>query len=458
MDNIKNYYNELGLVNLIIFLFSFFNLLGIIHYAILLPIGINTKLNIITSKQELFISFFSYVSPLLMIIFLYFWIFRPLINVIKEIKPMKIKEKGMDKFSKLLLIFSIYLSITAALYPYFPSINPNNLDFGVDVPSYIKQIESVTEGEVTIFDVTEGSKSVFFFFLIVIQKITHVNNKILIRYTPLILNPLIVIAIWYLSYKMYKNYQVSSWAAFLTSVGYKITIGMFSYFLTNLFALILVWFSISMLIISYKNSQIKFLSGSIVLGLFLIFTHPWTFVQYIFPFLPFFIYILINGKIQKDNNSYVIIYVFSIIMMDIFKTVFLKKYGGITSTTTISNGLIILKDFWYSNIYSFHFLYDGYLSNIIILLFAIFSIYMINQDDPWSKYFLYLTSLTSVIYFITNSTIKTRLLYNLPLEIFASLGLYYISNKLKFYSNYFFKTFILTSLILKFFYSLNSLV
>jgi len=126
---------------------SFFLGLGVVHWGVLRPLGVaspftgvfSLMLNVHHALRRLF--------PVLVLPFLFFWVVKPLIGLKWRLPELKVEERGFDRVSWLLLGFSVFLSVYAAVYPNFPSVNLNGVEFGVDLKDYLQWFYLVDELE-----------------------------------------------------------------------------------------------------------------------------------------------------------------------------------------------------------------------------------------------------------------------------------------------------------------------
>jgi len=81
-----------------------------------------------------------------------------------------------------------------------------------------------------------------------------------------------------------------------------------------------------------------------------------------------------------------------------------------------------ISNFWARNTFIFRFLFGGLLSYMILLSLALIGIYLMDRKNIIELYLTVFLALTSLFFFIGSYTIKSRLFYNVPIGIFASLG------------------------------------
>jgi len=83
-----------------------------------------------------------------------------------------------------------------------------------------------------------------------------------------------IVAVFFRAFQAFGDWWLSSWAAFFTACGYQITVGVYSYFLTNILGLCLTFLSLGFLFRSLRRGCKISLALASILGVLLVFTHP----------------------------------------------------------------------------------------------------------------------------------------------------------------------------------------
>jgi len=321
-----------------------------------------------------------------------------------------------------LLLFSIFLSIAAAAYPHLPAVNPNKITVGVDILNYVKAAEIVDRDVSQAFKVMNGHRPIIFLVIYGFQRLLGSDVSTAVKLLPVMLNPLMIMAAFFLAHEAFSDGWIASWTAFFTACGYQITVGMFAYFLTNMLALSLAFLSLGFLFRFLRRFSKVNLALSSILGFLLFFTHPWTFYQY----LPaMFLIIAISWYRNRDEFPMVttsFLCVLSLVLVGIFKVL---NFRGFRFFPVFSYVLAVsegISGFWRGNTFIFRLRFGGLLSCMILLSLALIGIYLMDRKKINELYLTVFLALTSLFFLISNSVIKSRLFYNIPLGIFASLG------------------------------------
>ncbi len=395
---------------------AFFNGLGVFHYGVLVPLGLASPFGEVALLQLRVYSVLGYLAPLLALAFMFFWLLKPLVRLSGlKLHEFEIENRGVDRFSVALLLFSMCVALYVAVYPYFPAVNPAGLEVGVDVPAYVRWFERGVD----------SSRIFFFGVYVLFKRLTGLDVASAFRFMPVLLNPLFVLSSYYFGWECFRNSRVAAWCAFLSATGYVVTVGMYAYFLSNMLALCLALFSLGLLFKAIREMSVRVLCFASLWGCLLVLTHPWTLDQYLAGLVPLIGYLWYRKEPgYLDRVVYLGGYLLPIGFAEIVKTVVLRSSGGATATVTAARGLIGLGDFWFNSIFSFRYLYGGFMSNVVLLGLAVVGVYLLCGCRLPVRYLYMLIFLSSVVFFFSDETNKSRLLFNLPLGLFGSVALY----------------------------------
>jgi hypothetical protein len=417
---------------------TFFSSLGVIHWGILKPLGVSSPLVDIATLMYNVHHVLRRLFPVLVLPFLFFWLLKPVIGLKLRFPEIRINERKLDSFSLLLLVFSLFISVYAAIYPYFPTVNPNDVDFGVDLPDHIQWLNMIENMEGGLASGVGAARLFFFLVFLGFRWLTGFDTYTAIRFLPVLLNPLFVLASYYFSWEYFRNSRVAAWCAFLSSTGMTVTVGLYAFFLSNLLALCIVLFSLGLLFRAVSEGSLRLLGLASLTGSLLVFTHPWTMDQYLAGLLLFLGIALYRKGPQYVNIArYIGGYLGVVGLAEAVKIVVLGSYGGAAVTSTAVSGLVNFDEIWSSLFFCFPFIYGGFISNIILLVLATVGLYLLKLDDVPKRYLWVLVLLSSLVYFISFETNKSRILYNIPFGFFGSMALYFVYERRDFSSTIF---------------------
>jgi hypothetical protein len=440
----------------LLILLTVFYSISLVHWTLLYPLGISSLEYLADLDVKLF-SLGTYVTPLLAFMLLSIRFSKPYLEEYLPDPPSKLEVPF--KGHRYLLILSVVLAMYSAIYPYLSGFNPGGEFVGVDAEAYVRTLNLVSEDIANIEIIFGGYKPFFFLVLRAFQVLTLSSAENAVKFFPILLLPFLVFSTYCLTWMVFKDPAMSAWSAFFTATGYKITVGLYSYFLSDIFGLILIQFSLTLLFLSIEKESKHILIVSSLLGALCLFTHPWTFNQYVAGIALLFA-ILIYRK-YRDINSvsdiyYYFIYLIILFIVEIVKHLLLKGPSNANIIIGTISHFAELSKFWYDSIFSFRLLYGGYLSNLILLCLGLIGILYLDEKKHEQYYFILFMILTLTVFIFTDETIKSRLFYNLPIEIVSSAGLYIIPKNIK--DKKIFYTFIICYSLSYLFRSLANLV
>jgi len=398
-----------------------FELIALIHWM-LLPIGLSPLKRLANLELALFYVF-ARLTPILAPPITFLWMVKPFIEVGLEKNGLEHDEGSIFLERHLLmLISSLILSIVVALYPYSPAINPRSEPVGVDVRWYIPWMEEVERNPSSAFKIAGGSRPLLLLSIYVVSKLLSIPTRDAVIYFPLLLNPLLTLSTYFLVYKASDDKNWASLSALLMALGIKMTVGMYSYFLTNNLGLILLYTSLGLLHKSLKNNTLTTLLYASAFGSLTLFVHPWTTTQYLAALTLLTLHLYLKEKDLKASTR-LLIYLLIIATIDLLKMTLLRGielYGSLASAPL---KFMNPQTLWsYICVWVFRIIYGGFLSNNLLWLLAALGILLLDAQKT-HELFLLLLLPPSSIYSLLAPQVMSRLIYNLPLSIYAAKAL-----------------------------------
>lgn len=457
------------------FFFGVFGLLSLVeglallHWVVFVPLGLASPAEGVAMLELGFFYISGFLAPLLVMLFLFMWILKPLFNFgfrRANILPGFIynNEKRMSFLApNLLLVFAICLSVIAALYPYGLAINPEGINVGVDLKYYLEAASIVENDPLRAFTIWEGSRPLIFLLIFWFQRLIGSSVSFATRFLPVILNPLLIISSFYLSLEIFNDRKVAGLVSFFTACGYQITVNAYSHFLSNVLALSLVFFSLSFLFRALRCENIRILLIASLLSSLIMFTHPWTFVQYFAPLVLIIIVICYHAYVNKASYKkakMLTVFFVTLSFTEILKVIVFRGVGVmVASSNAVSHTNISFSQFWYNSIFSFRLYYGGLLSSIIFLGLAIVGVYLFGRRSLPEVYFTFFLIMTSILFLFEDGLIQSRLIFNIPIGMFTAYGFLRLhsSGKIDNFKHVFY-TFIIISNMVYLFRSLNNLI
>jgi len=406
--------------------------LAFLHW-ILLPFGISSPM---AWLADLELSLFYVVAPLAPLIaaaIMCMWFLRPLIRYVGIDKLFAsrlnlesvVGGKYTDIHPIILLTLALFFSVFMALYPYSPNINPNSVPVGVDVHWYVDWVSEIGRNPYNAFMVANGSRSVILLLIYAFKHLSGSSVLEAVKYLPVLLNPLLTLSVYFMVSQASEDRGWASLASLFTAMGFKTTVGMYSYFLTNILGLVLIFLATGLLFNTLNTGSKFSLVSASALGSIAVFTHPWTFIQYYAVTALFFGYSFFRGKLSSRYFN-IFLYLCVTGFVDFLKGIVIGGLDGVGALAIATPRLMYLVDFWSNNVFIFRLKYGGFLSNVVLLGLAALGVYKMKVGDDFKLFLISLLCTSSLFYFVTYEEIISRLLYNIPLEVFAAIGLLFL--------------------------------
>ena len=445
-------------------LMAFFSLVFLDY--VLVPFGLWSPLGLFSSVEFSVHFLFVPFVPLIICLGLFTWITRPLVDQM-ELKLSVPQDSEVSAIRdslitpQALLIISLIISFLASLYPYSPGVNPSFELVGADIDTFLSEYEWVREDVWRAFQIREGSRPLFYLLLYSFQGLTGFSTINSIRFIPSLLYPLLVLATYFLSVSFFEDDWIGGYAAFFTATGIQVSVATYSYYQTNILGLIFQYSSLGLFFSANKNRKPVYLVLSLVLGGFTVFTHPWTFVQFIAVFLVLwastFLKLPLLSKFRFEYGiRYLSVYIFFLGFVELFKSLVLQGVGGSSVSVTLLESFSFNPMSWIPSLIGMTVLYDGMISNYLLFGLSAVGLWGFKPESDGEKYLWVLLILSSLIFLVSDEILKSRILFNLPYGLFSAIGLNKLMNHGQFERNK--SIFLALVVIMQLVYLLRSLV
>lgn len=407
-----------------------FELLSLIHYF-LIALGVVTPLETIAGLEEHLYEFLRPAAPLLFLLILFSWItlirkpsgWPPFSHVNINFKMGRVTEFLLKNSLKLALL----LSIVGALYPWSSYVNPDHEAFGVDSRKYKTYfLEDFEPSSLLIIQPRMGLKLPIYF----IHVLFNLDYSLVIDYIPVIIHTLLVLSVYFLVDTMWRDRTLAGLSALLMSMSFNITVGQFSYYLSNNFGLVYMFISLAYLMKDLMKEKGYTNPVSLFFGCLVIFTHPWVFFQY-YGTLLLFLGVLYLRKRELRSLSPLIIYLTVLGICYLSSKLLITSYIVGNESRLVVEKFFRPQDFIGSNLFTFNKLYTGLLGNTVFLALSLIGVKKMDRESYFDVFLWCMLFATSLVYVFTNMTFNTldatnyipsRLIYNLPLCVLSGYG------------------------------------
>jgi len=335
----------------------------------------------------------------------------------------------------LYLSLFILLSITIALIPHQSPINHDNQQVGSDSGDYVNVIDKLIESQNSqefiknAFVIPFSSdRPLFSLFLFAIVKIVPANISYSVDHVPVILAPVLVLVVFFLTRELTSSDSTSLLASFLTAVSFHTLMGIYSGFYANWFALIIGYASFVFLIRFLKAaSRLNLLVYSVLLIL-LVFTHVYTWTILTL-FIAIFLGVMYKlNYYHKKSIIILLIVILSSVAIDVIRTILTGTSAGIASDVSLARaaGPDQVASLLSNLIDTTQNFSGGMFSNFMIFALAVYWLFRSNSLKLSSIFILIFFALAVLPLLFGNGVIQARMLYDIPFQIPAAIGLTYL--------------------------------
>lgn len=359
-----------------------------------------------------------------------------------ENNSTNVQSKISKKIKYLLLFLILILSIIITAIPHFSTINTNKQMLGDDSKDYERFLKPIVKSnsfqEIIFQSFIVQSKGDRPISLLVIYGLTQLFPNVDILYVidslPMLLIPILTITIFFLTLQITKNEVIAIISALLTPVSFHSLIGIYGGFYANLIALIFGYTSIIFLLrYIHHYSKSSFIIFALLIIL-LLFAHAVTWTIIIMSLTIFIILLIITKKDKRKEICFLLFVIVFSLIIDEGKQYYIGLsgfYQDMQFGYAQGVGLGQIPQLW-SNIMDTTNIYlGGQFNNFLIYGLVLFWLLGSKSIQLGNILILIFISLFLISLLFGNSEIQGRVLYNIPLQIPASISLITIKDKKK---------------------------
>jgi hypothetical protein len=363
---------------------------------------------------------------------------------------VELKSKSF-RLSLLVILASVVAALFMGYYRFAAAGTFNGAFPGTDVPFYTQDLKEMLS--LGVFNALTAASKVDRFLYLVFQYSCFPGLGLSPEFFVVFVMPvLLTLLLMFSSFIFVRSGQSllhAATAMLVTAFSFTVTVGVYAGFLANWFALSLVYGFYGLLVTILNGRRNPFLlSLSGIVSVALLFTHPWTWALLIVALLG--IYLLMTTILAwRQKNSirsyswelkFIIILLAVNILMFYVRQFLLKGgggglTGGYTDVATPNIGLLNVFQLRYSLEYTLDWCLGGFYAYAPMMLLAILGVFSItNYEDRYNRILLTWILIGSSMAFVGTAPgglpLQARFLFDMPINIYAALGISYSSEML----------------------------
>ncbi len=328
----------------------------------------------------------------------------------------------------------IIISIIITVIPHIHTINKNNQLVGSDSKDYVRFLNSMSNSSTVqgvlnqafVKQVSGDRPISLIAFFLWSHIVGSINVITAIEYLPLILGPILILCIYFLTVELTANYVTAILASFLTITSFQILVGTYAGLYSNWFSLIFGYLAFLFLFRSLSNpNRLNIILFSFLMVITLLSHAPtWTVLTVVIITL-LGILLKLNNYFKK-NILYLFLAIIPSIVIDLIRTVLIKTSGVIEDLSFAqSQGARFFdpNDIWNNLVNSTHIFMAGQFGNPIIFLLVLYWFYHCDIKDKSTIWLFVFLSLILLSVIVGEQEIQTRVLYEIPFQIPAAIAL-----------------------------------
>lgn len=385
------------------------------------------------------------LTTLLFLALLYSWFWIPVFKSVLS-RIGRSASSGVHSIGRLnnrRLAFGLILSVAASVfissYPYIHL--PGSVLVGVDsLPYYDWLKQMVQEGPQTAF-LTD--RPIFNLLMYFVKCVTPLSPVDVVRVMPIILAACLSLVVFWFVKAGTGDKRLALLSSLFSSFSFQTTVSIYAYFLANWFAIIEIFLLLAFLLKGLNKHSWRYILISTAMGMTVLLTHPYTWNILMVILISYLAWTMMRRAQEKRDIAPLSILLAANTLFYVFYN-FIRPFGGGLG----SNAAVLRSVLWsfpsLSNLNSAlgimvsNFL-GGLFGNPLMIILAItgmFSIIGLKESSAkFNRIMLLWIAVLSLPLLVfapgQNMLVFYRLVYLVPVQILAAIGLQLILNRLK---------------------------
>jgi len=323
------------------------------------------------------------------------------------------------------------------LIPHQKVMNVDAKDVGVDTHYYVEwntilnNSKSMDEFIKQSFIIIQHGDRPFtlLFLFVVSQMLNSENLSHLIDNIPIILGPVLILIVYFLTRELTSNDIASLFSAFVTAISFHTLVGIYAGSYANWIALAVGYSSLIFLLRSLKNADkinVVVFFGFLVA---LLFTHIYTWTILVMVMVVYLLVLLKLNYYDRKRIIIMLIILSSSIMLDVGRMVLSGAYSGFAYDISPSFGSDLILGFgqfstrWSTIVDTTQNYYGSLFGNSIIYGLCLYWLLRSQLRDASSIFLMVFLSIGIIPLFFGNWSVQARVFYDIPFQIPAGIAL-----------------------------------
>jgi len=355
-----------------------------------------------------------------------------------------VKPTPLDRHCGFIAVFSLLSILLTTTYPYLPALNPSGKFVGVDIPFYEKALVEL-RGLGSFQDVVSAAfvhyqdRPLSILLLFFMWRLTWLSPLEAAQFSPVILGLTLVLCTFLFARLFRFNMFSASLTMLFTSFSFHVTVGMYGGFVANWVAVIFLYGFWGFTFAALKKGAWSCLTPTVALQGLLFFSHANTWAMCMGVVLVLLLLFLLE-RISKGGDGFKCQILFTILFCGVLLNTVRNSLLNVSlerveAAEVAKTGISLenLQMFWHIlNVSLFSYKGTSFMNPPLLALAFIGSLTIYFNDDKASKIFKAFIIASTFPFVLGDQVIQTRILYNLPLQIFALIGLYALQAAVEF--------------------------
>lgn len=342
--------------------------------------------------------------------------------------------------STIVMAASIALVILVTAYPYMPNLNPSGRFVGVDIPHYERQLielDSLPNFQSILFKAFFQSRDRPLSLLLLFGgwKLTWLSARQAVQFSPILLGLFLVLSTYFFTRQAGFNEFYASLSALLTATSYHITVGMYGGLIANWISLIFLYSFLGFIFACLRKGSWRLCAIALFFQSLLLFSHANTWNMAVGILTLFFVVLLLEWLVKRENSFRPLMLL--VVLIVGFSLNFLRNsvlgvaLGTFEAAGVAESGISLLNiaNLWQNLCFTLNVeMGISFMNPPLLFLACLGGLAVALNNKLASRFFTVSLATSSIPFVFGDKIVQTRILYNLPVHIYAIFGLLVLLN------------------------------
>ena len=339
---------------------------------------------------------------------------------------------GLLDHPRAVLIVSMSVAALLAYFPYRPDVNPQQILVGIDTFHYVIALNQML-GRPVLYAIVyafnsevHGSRVLLLLVAYAFARLGNLDATVVFKFLPMILAPLLVFTSYSFGLLGSGSRHTAVIAGIMAAFSPILTVGIWAGYYANWLGIIETYAFLGVLLLHIQAPTNPRFLLAVGLSVAILLTHPWTW--FIVVAVTFTFLFSLRNEIRPRRVLKIAGSVLAAgLTTEFLWSILLGGFGMVASAKDVvgraSEPFSIFGAFLPNVVSALLFVYAGLLANSVLFALALLMVTTMRYGDRFERILFLWVLLTSLAFPFYGDLVQSRLVYDLPITVMASVAL-----------------------------------